>query len=129
MIASLLSFVLAILKLEGYDRFHPSRGMILAAVLTMLASIAVWQLGVLLVRWLNRPSKSPQRLFRALCDRHQLTESERAMLQEIAGYGSYDPNFLFIDPDLWVAEPSTPDVERRKRDLFKKLFGELPTAV
>ncbi len=119
---------LAILRLDGYDGFFIPRWLILTTVLILLSSITVWRLTIIVIRWWNRPCKSPHRLFRALCDRHQLNHSERAILQKMASDGPHDPNYLFIDPDLWTTKKLPPDVEQQRDDLFKKLFGQLPVS-
>lgn len=118
--------IFAILRLDGYDGFFIPRWLILTTVLILLSSITIWRLTILAIRWWNRPCKSPHRLFRALCDRHQLNQAERAILQKMASEGTHDPNYLFIDPDLWTTKKFSPDVEQQRDDLFKKLFGPLP---
>ncbi|MBU6238566.1 MAG: hypothetical protein KGQ51_12135 [Planctomycetes bacterium] len=123
-----LTYTVAILRLDGYDNFYIPRWMILASVLTLLASITIWRLTLLTIRWWNRPCKSPHKLFRVLCDRHQLNASERSMLQKMASEGPYDPNYLFIDPDLWKAKSKGAEVEPQRQELFRKLFGQLPVA-
>jgi hypothetical protein len=123
-----LTYTVAILRLDGYDSFYIPRWMILASVLTLLASITIWRLTLMAIRWWNRPCKSPHKLFRALCDRHRLNPSERSILQKMASEGPYDPNYLFIDPDLWKASSTGADVEPQRQELFRKLFGQLPVA-
>jgi hypothetical protein len=50
------------------------------------------------------------------------------MLQKMASEGPYDPNYLFIDPDLWKAKSKGAEVEPQRQELFRKLFGQLPVA-
>lgn len=118
--------VLAILRLDGYERFVLPRWMIPVTVLVLLSTITLWRLISLVFRWWTRPVKSPHRLFRALCDRHQLSASEREMLQKMAADSMHDPNYLFIDPDLWNLKSLAADSESLKRALFQRLFGDLP---
>jgi hypothetical protein len=123
-----LSSLLAILRLDGYDRGFVSKWIVLTGILTLLGALTLWRLVVMIIRWWNRPCKSPQRLFRALCDRHQLNQSERSILQNMAKAGAYDPNFLFIDPDLWTAKNVESESEPQRQALFQKLFGEISVA-
>lgn len=118
----------AILRLDGYDNFYIPRWMILVIVIALLASITIWRVTLMMIRWWNRPCKSPQRLFLALCDRHQLNQSERSILQKMASEGTYDPNYLFIDPDLWQSKSASSESEKQRQELFRKLFGQLPVA-
>jgi hypothetical protein len=120
------TLIVAILRLDGYDNFYVPRWIIFASVLTFLVSITIWRLTLLTIRWWNRPCKSPHKLFRALCDRHQLNPSERSLLQKMASEGPFDPNYLFIDPDLWKTKSTVTEVERQRQELFRKLFGQLP---
>lgn len=128
MIESVRFHLFAILRLDGYDNFYIPRWMILATVIALLASITVWRLTLMVIRWWTRPCKSPRRLFRALCDRHQLNQSERSILQKMASEGTYDPNYLFIDPDLWQSKSANSESEKQRQELFRKLFGQLPVA-
>lgn len=121
-------YLLAILRLEGYDNFYIPRWMILVGVIAFLVIITIWRLTPQYMRWWRRPYKSPQRLFRALCDRHQLNATERSLLQKMASEGTYDPNYLFIDPDLWQSQANGAEADTQRRELFQKLFGQLPVA-
>lgn len=121
-----LSFYgLAIMRLNGYERFTLPRWVLFSAIVSLLVSLSLWRIAILVWRWWNRPIVSPKRLFRALCDQHALSSDERALLQQIAAERTFDPNFLFIDPDLW-SQPSSPTVASPRRALFCKLFGDQP---
>jgi hypothetical protein len=117
-------YYLAIMRLEGYDRLTIPKWSILIVLLAVLSSLTLWRAAILFHRWWNRPVVSPKRLFRALCDQHGLSHAERSLLQQIAAEGTFDPNFLFIDPELWDREPSLPEMAQQRRALFEKLFGE-----
>lgn len=123
-----LSSLFAILRLDGYDRGFLSKWIILTAILTLLGAITLWRLVLMIIRWWHRPCKSPQRLFRALCDQHQLNQAERNLLQNMAKAGAYDPNFLFIDPDLWKTKTEGAESESQRESLFQKLFDEISLA-
>jgi hypothetical protein len=129
----LSDFNLAIMRLNGYERLSLPRWVLVTAVVSLLASLSLWRIAILVWRWWNRPIVSPKRLFRALCDQHALSADERALLQQIAAEKTFDPNFLFIDPDLW-SEPASPSdsappsVASPRRALHSKLFGDQPIA-
>jgi hypothetical protein len=118
----------AIMRLEGYDRLTIPKWSILVVILAVLSVLSLWRAAILLWRWWNRPIVSPKRLFRALCDQHGLNHAERNILQQIAAEGTFDPNFLFIDPELWDRKPTPPEMDQQRRAVFEKLFGESPRA-
>lgn len=121
-------YYLAIMRLQGYDRLTIPKWSIVVVVLAALSALTLWRSSILFWRWWNRPVVSPKRLFRALCDQHGLNHAERNVLQQIAAEGTFDPNFLFIDPELWARKPTQPEIEQQRRAIFEKLFGNLPTA-
>lgn len=114
---------LAILRLQGYDRFYWPWWTGPMAIMTIIGIFTVWRLSLMIYRWWNQPIKSPNRLFQELCSRHRLTNSERLLLQQIAADGAFDPNFLFIDPELWPLSSSGSKTESQREQLFAKLFG------
>jgi hypothetical protein len=118
--------IFAILRLQGYDRLTTPRWLLITTIVALLAALSLWRLTVLMWRWWNRPIVSPKRLFRLLCDQHGLSHAERSLLQQIASEGTFDPNFLFIDPELWVSDRSTKGLEQPQQALFVKLFGDPP---
>lgn len=121
-------YYLAIMRLQGYDRLTVPTWSIVVVILAVLSALTLWRSAILFWRWWNRPILSPKRLFRALCDQHGLSHSERNVLQQIAAEGTFDPNFLFIDPELWSPKPTQPELEQQRRAIFEKLFGNSPTA-
>ncbi|MBM3967845.1 MAG: hypothetical protein FJ308_22725 [Planctomycetes bacterium] len=114
---------LGILRLQGYDRFYWPWWTGPMAIMTIIGIFTVWRLSVMFYRWWNQPIQSPDRLFQELCSRHRLTKTERHLLKKIATDGSFDPNFLFIDPELWPVSPSGSKAESQREQLFEKLFG------
>lgn len=114
---------LAILRLQGYDRFHWPWWTGPMAIMTIIGIFTVWRFSLLIYRWWNQPIQSPDRLFQELCSRHRLTSSERLLLKKIASDGAFDPNFLFIDPELWPICASGSKAESQREQLFEKLFG------
>jgi len=114
---------LAILRLKGYDRYHWPWWTGPMAIMTIIGIFTVWRLSLSIYRWWNQPVKSPDRLFQELCSRHHLTQTERLLLKKIASDGAFDPNFLFIDPELWPISSSGSKTESQREQLFTKLFG------
>jgi len=115
--------VLAILRLDGYDRTTFSWWPAFAGLMALAGLVALWRIVVVVWRWWTGPIMSPQRLFRELCDQHALDARERALLQQIAGEGTFDPNFLFLDAGLWSL--SHPE----RKALHQKLFGDTSPTV
>ena len=114
---------LAILRLQGYDKFHWPWWTGPMAIMTIIGIFTVLRLSLMTYRLWNQPIKYPNRLFQELCSRHRLTNSERLRLKKIAEDGAFDPNFLFIDPELWPIYSSGSKTESQREQLFAKLFG------
>ncbi len=114
---------LAIMRLNGYDRLNLSRMAVIGIVLSLLASLSIWRIAVVGWRWWSGPIVSHKRLFRALCDQHGLNTEQRHLMQRIADEGAFDPNFLFIDPNLWFTSQVVSADGTPRTELHRKLFG------
>jgi hypothetical protein len=103
----------------------------LVFVLSMV--LGIWLLSRALTRQeRSRSFNNPRKLFRMLCDQHELTRANRNLLKAYASRrGLTDPSNLFLSPELF-RDSELPEDWRRSAaalaTLGQKLFADLDQA-
>jgi len=118
--------LLAIQRIEGYDRLIFKWWWLGLAVVALMILLACWQAILQVVLWWQKPTFNPERLFSRLASLHQLSRQERVL---IAGFTTnlkrgLPPAILFADPSSWEwSRIEDPNVIPLLEKLHLKIFG------
>ena len=99
---------------QDFNPWHRALGWMTGCA---LIAICLWQIGLTIPLWLDETFPNPQRLFRDLCELHQLQPAESTLIQQRAtGLNLADPCQLFVDESCWKSD------QQETQTLFSKLF-------
>ncbi|HEV2968774.1 MAG TPA: hypothetical protein VGY55_02220 [Pirellulales bacterium] len=110
-------------------------GLIFASIIVLVTVIAfLWFLHRLMNRREGRRLyNSPKKLFRSLCNLHELTRAERRMLARLASTDQLpQPAGVFLDPDRFDVAITLPAFRSQRTQLEQlrtKLFAGLNDAI
>jgi hypothetical protein len=120
--------VLAIMRIQGYDKLVFSWKWVAWSIAALMVSIVCWSVVVRIIRWWRQPSKSPVRLMRRLMQVHRLQSSERMLIRQLVKNLPHNLQpIIFVDPTLWTRTATESDAQRiEKEGLYQKIFGFPP---
>jgi hypothetical protein len=100
----------------------------LTATITVGVILAAWLGWRWYSRFPRRPSNSPRRLFKDLCNAHGLSFRERSLMTHLAGQLRLaQPAILFVEPGLWDERRLGPTLSKRAAELAtlrERLFAK-----
>lgn len=98
----------------------------------LAVTVALWWIARRQADGVRKPIDDPRKLFRELCEAHDLPRSEVVFLRELARRSEApDPSQMFVEPQRFTAATVGLDAEtcRRAEHLRNWIFtGETPTA-
>lgn len=114
-----------------YAEFHANDLLGIAILLTIVGGVTYFLWRVLAREQSDQPYHKPKRLFRELCDAHQLDTSTRALLRDLArAHGMSQPAMLFLERERFRTDRLNPSWRTRATELealAARLFALPPT--
>lgn len=132
LIAETSAFLDFLTKLAEFSPTGAARMGMLASGLAVGVLVAWWYSRWRTARRADTSPHQPQKLFRELCQAHQLSAAQRRLLEWlVADRELMQPALVFLDPILLesaISHAESPGVRKRLTELRTKLFAASETS-
>jgi hypothetical protein len=118
------SSILAIYRIEGYDRLIFRWWWVVMAIVALMILLATWRATVWFILWWNRPRSNPLQLFKHLSRVHGLNSKEIALFNVLKPKlpQGMPVAVLFVDPATWRFQQVD---DEKTRDSLAKLYAKI----